>query len=178
MKQLFLFLILFIFFTFTKEKIIYKSNNIIDSKKCENIEKFIDEFNSKTKWDYALNAQYCRLNDNQEEEEEKEEEEEEKEEEEEEKEEEEEEKEEEEEQESKLKEDKCCYIGILDNSDWNYFCGKIDSTTYKNKISEYINKLKERQSFKNKFKDIKIDCFSKKIDAMIIILIISMVYLI
>ena len=179
-----LLLILFIFFAFTKEKIIYKSNKIYSNDiKCINIESFFDS--GKQPDDYPLNAQYCRLNDpnitqltenisfssdsdvfgdsiepsfssvsvgrlrNLEN--------------------------------SQLNKDKCCYISILpnsDNSDWIYFCGKINSTVYGSGVSEYVKQIKNGDDFKNKYKDLKIDCFSQKLDFMINFLIISLIYLI
>ena len=65
-----------------------------------------------------------------------------------------------------------------DNSDWIYFCGKINSTIDENGVSEYVKQIKNRDDFKNKYKDIKIDCFSQKLDFMINVLIISLIYLI
>jgi len=183
MKQL---LILLIFFVFTKEKITYQSNNKIYSynENCKEIETFFDSKKQPKIDDYPLNAQFCRLNDpniteleavqqqsteatttsptstlpetlrrlrNLE-------------------------------VKSQInKDDKCCYVSILskeDNSDWLYFCGRINSTIYDNKVSKYVEQIKEREDFKNKYKDIKIDCFSKKLSFMINVLIISLFYLI
>ena len=202
MKQLFFSSILFIFFTLTKEKILFISNTNYN-KKCDDIKTYITNPNSDS-WEYAFNAEYCRLkkpdsgnsdsgnsgsgdsgsgdsgsgesgsgnsgsgdsgsgnsgsgdsnsgnsgngNDLRNL------------------------------KESQLEEDICCYVSILNNtSNWNYFCGKITISDYNGKISEYINSLKD-DNFKKKFKDIKIDCFSKKLDFMIKILIISLICLI
>ena len=170
MKQIFLYSILFILFAFTKEKIIYKSNIIYD-KHCDTIDAFINDYNSGSSWEHAINSEYCRSKEPDKEEEEEEEEG----------------GEEEENQEndegrrlkSHLEGNICCYISILDNSDnWNYFCGKITPSDYNEiTISEYIKNLKKQEKFTNKFKDIKIDCYSKKLDFMINILIISLIYL-
>ena len=191
MKQL---LILFIFFAFTKEKISYKSKKIYSYEdNCLLIEKFFDSVNPPNIDDYPLNAQYCRLNDpnineltvkepsttkptttepptieitnieltttggsdgsqstrNLED--------------------------------SQNNKDKCCYISILpnsDNSDWIYFCGKISSAVYESGVSEYVKQIKNGEDFKNKYKDIKIDCFSQKLDFMINVLILSLIFLI
>ena len=181
MKQL---LILFIFFAFTKEKISYKSNKMYSYEyNCLLIKNLFDPVNQSKIEDYPLNAQYCRLNDpikteitvmeqsnieettttedlssnifsdtnlrNLED--------------------------------SQLNKDKCCYISILpnsDNSDWIYFCGKINSTIDESGVSEYVKQIKGSDDFKNKNKDIKIDCFSQKLDFMINVLIISLIYLI
>ena len=161
MKQLFLYLILFIFFTFTEEKISYKSNNNVYSyyKNGQIIEFFIENYDPQKEWDYPLNAQYCRLNDPSKSELESV-------------------------SSSNLEElegSKCCYISILeskDNPDWYHFCGRVSSTNYKKKVSEYIEELNNNENIKNKFKKIKIDCFSKRIYFMIIILITNLVYLI
>ena len=168
MKQVFLYSILFIFLTFTKEKILYKSNTNYN-KHCDTIEDFISDYSSQQiSWEYAINAEYCRLKEpdngggnndgdntnpssiiirNL--------------------------------KDKHIDKDICCYISILDSSDnWNYFCGKISPSNYNDsRILEYINELKEN-NFKNDFKDIKIDCFSKKLDFMINIFIISLIYLI
>ena len=159
MKQLFLYSILFISFTFTKEKIIYKKSNKVYSyyKNCERIESFILNYDSQHEWDYPPNVQYCRLNDP-----------------------------------SKselasvsttdeLVRSKCCYISVLennDNPDWYYFCGRVSSNYYNKKVSDYIDDLNNNDQIKNKFKGIKIDCYSKKLGFMINILIISLVCLI
>ena len=166
MKPLFLYSILFIFFTFTKEKISYK-NNIVYNEDCDDI----GSFKPGSLYDYGFNAEYCRLKDpksnpdsttpvsedQQDNSNEggsrlrslKE---------------------------NHLEKDICCYISILDSSDnWNYLCGKITALQYNDdKIPEYINELKENENFK----EIKIDCFSKKLDFMINILILSLIYLI
>ena len=161
MKQLFLYLNLFIFFTFTNEKIAYKSSNRVYSyyKNCKIIEIFIENYYPQIEWDYPLNAQYCRLNDPS--------------------------KSELESASStdleELEGSKCCYISVLenkDNPDWYHFCGRISSTNYKKKVSEYIGELNNNENIKNKFKKIQIDCFSKRIDLMINILIIYLIYLI
>ena len=178
MKQL---LILFIFFAFTKERIKYQSNKIYSYTNCKIIEDFINSGEQKID-EYPLNAQFCRLDDPNESEikieettppstepttpttvpdaterlrnldDEK-----------------------------FNKNDKCCYVSILpkeDNSDWLYFCGRINSTIYDNKVSKYVDQIKERKDFNEKYKNIKIDCFSKKLSFMINVLIISLFYLI
>ncbi len=186
MKQL---LILFIFFAFTKENISYKRNKVYSyNLNCIQIEEFLNFQYPPEIDDYPLNAQYCRLNDqnitelenmgkqttadkpttdpiptpkinpdsqaqrrlrNLED--------------------------------SQSNRDKCCYISVLpktDNSEWLYFCGQVNSTIEESKISKYVEQIKERDDFKNNYKDIKIDCFSQKFDFMINALLISLIFLI
>ena len=162
MNQLFLYLILFIFFIFTKGKITYKRNNKEYSyyKNCKDIKEFIKDYPPQNEVDYPLNAQYCRLNDPSKSELEST---------------------TSEEELEELKGSKCCYISFLenkDNSDWYYFCGRVSSSDYKKKVSEYIKDLNNDEEIKNKIKKITIDCFSKRLDFMINILIISLIYLI
>ena len=119
--------------------------------------KIIINYDSQTEWDYPPNVQYCRLNDP---------------------------------SKSelasvsstdKLVGSKCCYISVLESTDspeWYYFCGRVSSTYYKTKVSDYIDNLNNDDQIKNKFKEIKIDCYSKKLGFMINILIISLVCLI
>ena len=160
MKQIFLFLVLFIFLTFTKEKIAYKNNKVYSYyKNCQIIEAFIEKYDPQIEWDYPLNEQYCRLNDPSKTELESE-------------------------PATELEEltgSKCCYISVLenkDNPDWYHFCGQVSSTNDKKGVSAYIEELNNNENIKNKFKTIKIDCFSKRLDFMINILIISLIYLI
>jgi len=159
MKLLFFYSILFVFFTITKEKISITNNKYYNNN-CHNIDSFIKNYDSKSSSDYAFNAEYCRLNElsnpsgsgsggsrlrNL--------------------------------KESPLEKDICCYISILDSSDnWFYFCGQISPSNYNdNGVVNYINTIKGTNDFKNKFKDIKIDCFSKKLDFMINILLLSLI---
>ena len=69
---------------------------------------------------------------------------------------------------------KCCYASVFQKSKWHFFCADIPSTNAEN-VPKYIDELKEK--YKNIFDDLKIDCFSKKFDIMIITLIISLIYL-
>mgnify|MGYP006989021450 CR=1 FL=1 len=183
MKHLLLYYILFILIIFTKEKISFKSSKVYSYYlNCQDIDLILN--GSEKIDDYPLNAQYCRLNDpnitelapevsivtntsndsntdditpkdsksvgslrNLEE--------------------------------NQSVKDKCCYVSALpklDDSDWLYFCGKVNSNIYNNGVSDYVKKIKEE--FKDSYKDIKIDCFSKKLNFMINILIISLIYLI
>ena len=157
MKALFIYLILSTFYIFTKGKLTYKNRQ--SYALCNEIETFISNYPPTTDYDFALNAQNCRLNDPT--------------------------KDDIENADTtttdveELKKSKCCYISVLenaDNPDWYYFCGKITSTNYENKISKYTEDLTEK--LKNKVKQIKIDCLSKKLDFTIIILIITLIYLI
>ncbi len=161
MKLLFFYSILFIYFTFTKEKISI-TNNKDYNENCYDIDSFIQNYESKLPSDYAFNAEYCRLKElsnfklsgsgsgvsglrNL--------------------------------KGSPLEGDICCYISILDSTDnWFYFCGQITPSNYNdNGVVNYINTIKGADDFKNKFKDIKIDCFSKKLDIMINILLLSLI---
>ena len=161
MKLLFLYSIIFILFAFTKENITYIDKTNYNSQ-CNKIDTFIDSnYAQRSISDYAFNAEFCRLKET---------------------------------QTStnppggrlrNLKGSKvygniCCYISILDNlGNWDYFCGEISESEYNdNKISERIDSLKGSPNFSKDFKNIKIDCFSKKIDFMIKALIIGLICLI
>ncbi len=160
MKVLFLYSILFTLFAFTKENITFAGNiDYNNNKECKTIAGFIKDYNNRLPSDYAFNAEYCKLKKpatnpgsrlrNL--------------------------------KGSKIDRDICCYVSILDNlGNWDYFCGKIEVSDYNdNKISERIEELKNNPDYENNnFKNIKIDCFSKKIDFMIKALIISLICLI
>ena len=71
---------------------------------------------------------------------------------------------------------KCCYASVFKNSKWYFFCANIPSDSA-NSIPDYIKKLNDDTSLDDLFDEIKIDCFCKKFDIMIITLIISLLYL-
>ena len=77
---------------------------------------------------------------------------------------------------SQLKEKKCCNTTIFYSDGSKVFCGKVDSNLNDEEIQNYIQKLKTDN--KNLFENIIIDCFSKKLDFMMIILIIYLICLI
>ncbi len=71
---------------------------------------------------------------------------------------------------------KCCYASIFQKSKWYYICTKIPKEEV-DSVPEYIKTLNDDQELDGVFDEIKIDCFSKKFDVMIITLIISLIYL-
>ena len=71
---------------------------------------------------------------------------------------------------------KCCYASVFKNSKWYFFCANIPSNSA-NSIPDYIKELTDDTSLDDLFDEIKIDCFCKKFDIMIITLIINLLYL-
>ena len=68
---------------------------------------------------------------------------------------------------------KCCYASVFQNSKWHFFCADIPSDKAED-VPKYIDELKT--GFEGIFDNLKIDCFSKKFDVMILTLIISLIY--
>ena len=71
---------------------------------------------------------------------------------------------------------KCCYASIFQKSKWQFICVKIPKEQV-DSVPEYIKTLNDDTQLDEVFDEIKIDCFSKKFDVMIITLIISLIYL-
>ena len=68
---------------------------------------------------------------------------------------------------------KCCYASVFQNSKWHFFCADIPSDKAED-VPKYIDELKTE--FEGIFDNLKIDCFSKKFDVMMLTLIISLIY--
>ena len=71
---------------------------------------------------------------------------------------------------------KCCYINFSNTTGKYYGCGKINSNDIKEEVIK--TKIEEINSGNNQLNITKIDCFSKKLDFMKTILMISLIYLI